>query len=104
VNKLLAAAVILAFFLLLSVGNSSYALDREPGFHLAQTSQESSAKDEEDFEDDEEFEDEVVEINDPFYAINYTFFNVNDILYVVITDLQFFYPGGIQNGYQQLFL
>jgi phospholipid-binding lipoprotein MlaA len=34
--------------------------------------------------DDEEFEDEVTEINDPFYAINYTFYNLNDILYVVI--------------------
>ena len=34
--------------------------------------------------DDEEYDDEVVEINDPFYAINYTFFNINDILYTVV--------------------
>jgi len=40
--------------------------------------------DEEEFESDEEFDDEVVDINDPFYAINYTFYNINDILYVVI--------------------
>ena len=86
-NKLLAAAVILAFFLLLSVGNPCYALDREPGFYLAQTSQESSAEDAEDdkeYDDDEEFDDEVVEINDPFFPINYTFFNLNDILYTVV--------------------
>jgi phospholipid-binding lipoprotein MlaA len=38
----------------------------------------------EDFEEDEEFDDEVVDINDPLYAINYAFFNLNDILYVVI--------------------
>ena len=38
----------------------------------------------EDFEDDEEFDDEVVDINDPLYPINYAFFNLNDILYVVI--------------------
>jgi phospholipid-binding lipoprotein MlaA len=87
VKKLLAAAVILAFFSLLSVGNPADALDREPGFYLAQTSEESSAEkeeyDDEEY-DDEEFDDEVVEINDPFYPINYTFFNLNDILYTVI--------------------
>ena len=87
-NKLLAAAVILAFFLLLSSGNPAYALDREPGFHLAQTSQESVAEDEEeddeDYEDEEEFDDAVVEINDPFFPLNYTFFNINDILYTVV--------------------
>jgi hypothetical protein len=64
VNKLLAVAVILAFFLLLSGGNPADALDTEPGFFLAQTSQESSAESDadEDFEDDEEFDDEVVDI------------------------------------------
>ena len=75
-NKLLAAAVILAFFLLLSVGNPCLcSLDLRAGVpYWAQTSQESSAKDDEDFEDaeeyevDEEFDDEVVEINDPFYG------------------------------------
>ena len=81
-NKLLAAAVILAFFLLLSVGNPADALDREPGFQLAQTSEESAAEEEE--YDDEEYDDEVVEINDPFFPINYTFFNINDILYTVV--------------------
>ena len=40
--------------------------------------------DEEEDYDDEEFDDAVVEINDPFYPINYTFFNLNDILYTVI--------------------
>jgi phospholipid-binding lipoprotein MlaA len=84
VNKLLAAAVILAFFSIISVGNPSYASDRQQGVYLAQTSEESSAEDDEDFDDDEEFDDEVVDINDPFYAINYTFYNINDILYVVI--------------------
>ena len=82
-KKLLAAAVILAFFLVLSVGNPAYALDSDPGFKLAQTDQETSADDEEydDEEyDDEEYDDAVVEINDPFYPINYTFFNLNDIL------------------------
>jgi phospholipid-binding lipoprotein MlaA len=84
VKKLLAAAVILAFFSIISFTNTSYASDGEPAVYLAQTSQESSAEDEEDFEDDEEFDDEVVDINDPLYAINYAFFNLNDILYVVI--------------------
>ena len=84
-NKLLAAAAILAFFLLLSVGNPAYALDTDSDLHLAQTSQESSAEDEDDdYEDDEEFDDAVVDINDPLFAINYTFFNINDILYTVV--------------------
>ena len=83
-KKLLAAAVILAFFSIISFANTSNASDIEPAVFLAQTSQESSAEDEEDFEDDEEFDDEVVDINDPLYPINYAFFNLNDILYVVI--------------------
>ena len=85
-NKLLAAAAILTFFLLFSFGNPAFALDTEPGFHLAQTSQESAAEDEDDeyYEDDEEFDDTVVDINDPLFAINYTFFNLNDILYTVV--------------------
>jgi len=41
-------------------------------------------EEDDDYEDDEEFDDAVVDINDPFYAINYTFFNVNDILYTVV--------------------
>ena len=59
-KKLLAAAVILAFFSLLSVGNPADALDREPGFYLAQTSEESSAEKEE--YDDEEYDDEGEEV------------------------------------------
>jgi phospholipid-binding lipoprotein MlaA len=91
VKKLLAAAVILAFFSIISVANPSYASDREPGLYWAQTSPESSAKDDkedleddEEYEDDEEFDDEVVQINDPAIGINYAFFKLNDILYVVI--------------------
>jgi hypothetical protein len=42
------------------------------------------AEDEEDFEEDEEYDDEVVQINDPFFGINYAFFQFNDILYVVV--------------------
>ena len=57
-KKLLAAAVILAFFSIISVANPAYAADREPGVYWAQTSQESSAKDAEDSEDDEEYEDD----------------------------------------------
>jgi hypothetical protein len=37
-------------------------------------------EDDEDYEDEEEFDDAVVEINDPFFPLNYTFFNINDIL------------------------
>ena len=57
---------------------------------MAQTSQESPAKEDEDAEDaedyeyDEEYDDEVAQINDPLYGINYAFFQLNDILYVVI--------------------
>ena len=90
VKKLLVAAVILAFFSIISVANPAYAADPESGVYWAQTSQESSAKDaedsedDEDYEDDEEFDDEVAQINDPMYDINYAFFQLNDILYVVI--------------------
>ena len=89
-KKLLAAAVILAFFSIIGFGNYAYASDGDRGIYLAQTSQESPAKDqedleeEEDFEDDKEYEDEVAQINDPLYGINYAFFKLNDILYVVI--------------------
>ena len=88
-KKLLAVAVILAFFAIIGVGNPSFASDRESEVYLAQTGQESPAKDkedleEEDFEEDEEYEDEVAQINDPLYDINYAFFKLNDILYVVI--------------------
>ena len=89
-KKLLAAAIILAFFAIISVGNPSYAADRDSETHWAQTNQESAAKDneesegDEDSEEKEEFDDEVAEINDPLYGINYAFFQLNDILYVVI--------------------
>jgi hypothetical protein len=48
------------------------------------------AEDEEDFEEDEEYDDEVVQINDPFFGINYAFFQFNDILYVVVSTATFF--------------
>lgn len=89
-KKLLAAAVILAFFAIISIGNPAYAADGESGVYWAQTSPESSAKDNEesedveDLEEDKEFDDEVADINDPLYDINYAFFKLNDILYVVI--------------------
>ena len=85
-KKLLAAAVILAFFSIISAGNPVYASDGDRGIYLAQASPESSAKDEEDedFEEDEEYDDEVAQINDPLYGINYAIFKLNDILYVVI--------------------
>jgi phospholipid-binding lipoprotein MlaA len=44
----------------------------------------ADAEDDEDFEEDEEYDDEVVDINDPLFGINYAFFNLNDVLYVVI--------------------
>ena len=95
-NKLLAAAAILAFLLVTSFGNPAYASERESGAYWAQTSQESSSKanaeakenedeeDDEDYEDDEEFDDEVAQINDPLEDINRALFGLNDIFYVVI--------------------
>ncbi|MGD9043159.1 MAG: VacJ family lipoprotein [Desulfobacterales bacterium] len=95
-KKLLAAAAILAFFLVFSFGNPAYASDRESGTYWAQTSQESSTKDaedtedaeddedDEDYEDDEEYDDEVTQVNDPLEGINRALFGLNDIFYVVI--------------------
>ncbi len=95
-KKLLAAAAILAFLLVISFGNPAYASDGDRGIYLAQTSPESSAKedadaketedeeDDEDYEDDEEYDDEVVQINDPLEGINRALFGLNDIFYVVI--------------------
>lgn len=87
-KKLLAAAVILAFFLIVGVFNSSYAIDREPGVYLlAQQNQEKPAeadKDvDEDDEYDDEYDDEVVKINDPLIRLNRDFYLLNDGLYVV---------------------
>ncbi len=88
-KKLLAAAVILAFFLTIGVFNLSFASDREAGTYLlAQQSQEKSAEaDEEVDEDDEyddEYDDEVVQINDPLYRLNREFFYFNDAMYTAI--------------------
>jgi phospholipid-binding lipoprotein MlaA len=44
----------------------------------------ADAEEDEDVEEDEEYDDEVAQINDPLYGINYAFFKLNDILYVVI--------------------
>jgi phospholipid-binding lipoprotein MlaA len=71
-------------------GDSPKNLDTE--HQVAAADAKASNKDEagEDLEDDEEYEeedeydDEVVQINDPLYGINYAFFKLNDILYVVI--------------------
>lgn len=85
-KKLLAAAVILAFFSIIGVCHPSFAWDREPGVYLAQQSQEKSVEEEEydDEYEDEEYEDAVVEINDPWFRLNYEIFLINDGLYVAI--------------------
>ena len=74
----------MVFFSIIVAGGPAGASDEEPGIYLAQQNQESSAKDDEEKEDDEDFEDKVTAINDPLYAINYTFYNINDILYEVV--------------------
>lgn len=83
-KKLLAVSAMMGFFSIIVAGGPAGALDEEPGIYLAQQNQESSAKDDEEKEDDEDFEDKVTAINDPLYAINYTFYNINDILYEVV--------------------
>ena len=82
-KKILAAAVVMFFSAMIAAEGPADASDNEAGTYLAQQNQEAAAKDAEE-EDDEDFEDEVTDINDPFYAINYTFYNLNDILYEVI--------------------
>jgi phospholipid-binding lipoprotein MlaA len=82
VKKLLAVAAMMAFFLMIILRGPAGASDEERGIYLAQQNQESAADDEE--EEDEGFEDEVTAINDPLYAINYTFYHLNDILYEVV--------------------
>jgi len=88
VKKLLAAAVMLSFFLIVGVDRPAFAMDREPGVYLAQQSQEEAAEaavedeDDEDYEDDDEYDDDVVEINDPLYRLNHEFFLFNDAMYV----------------------
>jgi phospholipid-binding lipoprotein MlaA len=84
VKKFLAAAAITAFFLIITAGVPAEASDQEAGIYLAQQNQGSAAKDDEEKEDEEDFEDQVTAINDPLYAINYTFYNINDILYEVL--------------------
>lgn len=82
-KRLFAAAVIAVFFSAIGAAGHAGVSDQEPRTYLAQQNQESAAKDAQE-EDDEEFEDEVADINDPFYAINYTFYNLNDLLYEVV--------------------
>ena len=90
-KKLLAAAVILSFFLIVGVDRPAFAMDREPGVYLAQQSQEEAAvedeeavedEDDEDYEDDDEYDDDVVQINDPLFRLNHEFYLFNDAMYV----------------------
>ena len=101
-KKLLAAAVMLAFFLIVGISNPSFAMDREPGTYLlAQQSEEKAAEtDEEAAETDEEadkgqqatrvqgdvdeYDDEIVQINDPLYRLNLEFYYFNDAMYTAI--------------------
>jgi phospholipid-binding lipoprotein MlaA len=91
VKKLLAAAVMLSFFLIVGVDRPAFAMDREPGVYLAQQSQEEAAvedekavedEDDEDYEDDDEYDDDVVQINDPLFRLNHEFYLFNDAMYV----------------------
>ena len=92
VKKLLAAAVMMSFFLIIGVDRPAFAMDREPGVYLAQQSQEEAAvedekavedEDDEDYEDDDEYDDDVVQINDPLFRLNHEFYLFNDAMYVV---------------------
>ena len=57
-KTLLAAAVTMAFFLIVGVFNPCFSMDREPGLYLAQQSEEESAKAGEDVDEDDEYDDE----------------------------------------------
>ena len=105
-KKLLAAAVMLAFFLIVGALNPSFASDREPfdaaqghepgtyllaqqGEEKAAEADEEAAEDEEydeeyDDEYDDEYEDDVVQINDPLYRLNREFYYFNDAMYTAI--------------------
>jgi phospholipid-binding lipoprotein MlaA len=80
VKKLLAAAVMMAFFSIVCVCAPAFAAEREPGVYLAQQSQEETAEEDEDYED--EYDDDVVQINDPLYRLNHEFYLFNDAMYV----------------------
>jgi phospholipid-binding lipoprotein MlaA len=84
VKKLLAATAMIVFFLVISAGGYAHASDKEPGAYLAQQNKESTSEDNDETDEGEESEDQVTQINDPLYAINYTFYNLNDILYEVL--------------------
>ena len=79
-KKLLAAAVMMAFFSIVCVCAPAFAAEREPGVYLAQQSQEETAEEDEDYED--EYDDDVVQINDPLYRLNHEFYLFNDAMYV----------------------
>jgi phospholipid-binding lipoprotein MlaA len=89
VKKLLAAAAMMVFFSMVCFCAPVFAKDLEPGFYLAQQTQEAAAKedqkdeDDEDYEDDE-YEEDVVQINDPLYRLNKEFYQLNDGLYDAI--------------------
>ena len=81
-KMLLAAGGMVVFFLVIVAGGYVHASDKEPGTYLAQQNKESTSEDDDDETDEgEELEDQVTQVNDPFYAINYTFYNLNDVLY-----------------------
>ena len=65
-------------------GDSPKNLDTKHRVAASDANESNEDEDDEDYEDDEEYEDEVAQINDPLYGINYAFYNLNDILYVVI--------------------
>jgi phospholipid-binding lipoprotein MlaA len=84
-KKLLAAAVVMVFFSIITAEQPADASDKQPGIYVAQQNQESSAKDNEETEDDEQdLGDEVTQISDPFYNINGVIYFFNDNLYELI--------------------
>jgi phospholipid-binding lipoprotein MlaA len=84
VKKLLAAAAILIFFAVIGAAGDAHAADKAPGIYLAQQDKASASDADDETDEDEGPADEVTKINDPLYAINYTFYNLNDILYEVV--------------------
>lgn len=84
VKKLLAAAIMLIFFSIVWFCTPAFAADGEPGFYLAQQSQEAEAGEDDEYDDDDEYEDDVVEINDPLYRKNLDMFWLNDGLYIML--------------------
>lgn len=97
-KKLLAAAFLLAFFLVVGGLNFSFASDREPFDSaqdrrpgtclLAQQNEEKPAEADQDADEDDEYDDEyddeVVQVNDPLIRLNREFFYFNDAMYTAI--------------------